>query len=179
MQAGQEEDPARAHRAPPRASSWARDGRVAVALGSSLAMRSSPHDGFSIAMRRIIGAKDPGKSPICSPTANAICERLIGTIRRECLDWLIPISEAHLRLLLREWGIHYNRSRLHMARTGCARSIRSHRAASDSTIPASDRRGPRRASQIDTGWLASRVFPRANIGLIEYLRSTGLTQETS
>lgn len=55
------------------------------------------------------------KSPICSPMANAICERLIGTIRRECFDWLIPISEAHLRLLLKEWSIHYNRSRPHMA----------------------------------------------------------------
>ena len=54
------------------------------------------------------------KSPICSPMANAICERLIGTIRRECLDWLIPISETHLRLLLKEWAIHYNRSRTHM-----------------------------------------------------------------
>jgi putative transposase len=42
------------------------------------------------------------KSPICSPMANAMCERLIGTIRRECLDWLIPISETHLRLLLRD-----------------------------------------------------------------------------
>jgi hypothetical protein len=29
--------------------------------------------------------------------ANALCERVIGTIRRECLDWLIPLSEAHLR----------------------------------------------------------------------------------
>jgi transposase InsO family protein len=37
------------------------------------------------------------KSPPRSPTANAICERVIGTIRRECLDWLIPLSEAHLR----------------------------------------------------------------------------------
>src|SRR5437773_1095791 len=32
------------------------------------------------------------KSPPHSPKANAICERVIGTIRRECLDWLIPIS---------------------------------------------------------------------------------------
>jgi putative transposase len=55
------------------------------------------------------------KSPPHSPTANSICERLIGTIRRECLDWLIPISETHLRLLLKEWSIHYNRSRPHMA----------------------------------------------------------------
>lgn len=35
------------------------------------------------------------KSPPRSPKANAICERVIGTIRRECLDWLIPLSEAH------------------------------------------------------------------------------------
>jgi len=55
------------------------------------------------------------KSPICSPMANAVCERLIGTIRRECLDWLIPISETHLRLLLKEWAVHYNRWRPHLA----------------------------------------------------------------
>jgi transposase InsO family protein len=35
------------------------------------------------------------KSPPRGPMANAICERVIGTIRRECLDWLIPISELH------------------------------------------------------------------------------------
>jgi hypothetical protein len=35
------------------------------------------------------------KSPPRSP--NAVCERVIGTIRRECLDWLIPLSESHLR----------------------------------------------------------------------------------
>ena len=33
---------------------------------------------------------------------------LIGTIRRECLDWLIPMSEGHLRAILREWIRHYN-----------------------------------------------------------------------
>jgi len=50
-----------------------------------------------------------------SPKANAICDRSIGTIRRECLDWLIPMSEAHLRAILKEWRAHYNRSRPHMA----------------------------------------------------------------
>ena len=30
------------------------------------------------------------RSPIASPKANSICERVIGTIRRECLDWMIP-----------------------------------------------------------------------------------------
>ena len=48
------------------------------------------------------------RTPIASPKANAICERLIGTIRRECLDWMIPLSEAHLRSILRTWRNHYN-----------------------------------------------------------------------
>jgi putative transposase len=55
------------------------------------------------------------KSPPRSPTANAICERVIGTIRRECLDWLIPLSEAHLRNVLKTWVGHYNHGRAHMA----------------------------------------------------------------
>jgi transposase InsO family protein len=55
------------------------------------------------------------KAPFRSPKANAICERSIGTIRRECLDWLIPMSEAHLRVILKEWKSHYNGSRPHMA----------------------------------------------------------------
>jgi hypothetical protein len=37
------------------------------------------------------------------------CERLIGSLRRECLDWLIPLGERHLRVLPREWAAHYNR----------------------------------------------------------------------
>src|SRR5438128_926390 len=55
------------------------------------------------------------KSPPRSPKANAICERVIGTIRRECLDWLIPISESHLRSILKSWVGHYNHGRPHMA----------------------------------------------------------------
>jgi transposase InsO family protein len=55
------------------------------------------------------------KSPRHCPMANAICERVIGTIRRECLDWLIPLSEAHLRSILKAWAGHYNRGRAHMA----------------------------------------------------------------
>jgi putative transposase len=53
------------------------------------------------------------KTPVRTPQANAFCERLIGTMRRECLDWLIPIHEGHLRWILREWVIHYNRGRPH------------------------------------------------------------------
>jgi putative transposase len=53
------------------------------------------------------------KSPPHCPKANAICERVIGTIRRECLDWLIPISESHLRSILTSWVEHYHRGRPH------------------------------------------------------------------
>ncbi len=53
------------------------------------------------------------KTPVRCPQANAFCERLIGTIRRECLDWLILLNERHLRFVLREWVAHYNRGRPH------------------------------------------------------------------
>ena len=36
-------------------------------------------------------------TPVRAPTANAFCERLIGTVRRECLDFMIPLNEQHLR----------------------------------------------------------------------------------
>jgi hypothetical protein len=39
------------------------------------------------------------------------CERLVGTIRRECLDFLIPLNESHLRSLLKAWVTHYNQGR--------------------------------------------------------------------
>ena len=55
------------------------------------------------------------RSPVASPKANAICERVIGTARRECLDWLIPMSEAHLRAILKCWVTHYNGGRPHSA----------------------------------------------------------------
>ena len=54
------------------------------------------------------------KSAPHSPKMNAVCERVIGTLRRECLDWLIPLSEAQLRTALRSWVQHYNRGRPHM-----------------------------------------------------------------
>src|SRR5216684_507282 len=36
------------------------------------------------------------KTPVRTPQANAFCERLIGTLRRACLDWVIPFHERHL-----------------------------------------------------------------------------------
>ena len=52
-------------------------------------------------------------TPVHSPQANSLCERLIGTLRRECLDWIIPLSEGHLKKMLVSWMDHYNRGRPH------------------------------------------------------------------
>jgi len=53
------------------------------------------------------------RTPVQTPTANAYCERLLGSLRRECLDFLIPFGEEHLRRMLRIWQLHYNRGRPH------------------------------------------------------------------
>jgi len=55
------------------------------------------------------------KSPPRVLKANSICERVVGTVRRGCLDWLIPIFESHLRSILKSWIPHYNSGRPHMA----------------------------------------------------------------
>jgi transposase InsO family protein len=53
------------------------------------------------------------KTPVRAPQVNAFCERGIGTIRRECLDFMIPREERHVRAILREWIRHYNCGRPH------------------------------------------------------------------
>jgi putative transposase len=55
------------------------------------------------------------KTPVRSPQANAACERLLGTLRRECLDYLIPLSEHHVCRILKQWVPHYNVGRPDMA----------------------------------------------------------------
>jgi putative transposase len=52
-------------------------------------------------------------TPIQAPRANSIAERAVGTIRRECLDHLIPLNERTLRLLLHEFVDYYNHDRPH------------------------------------------------------------------
>ena len=47
--------------------------------------------------------------------ANAICERMIGTPRREVFDRLLIVNEHHLRRVLTEYLLHYNTTRPHRA----------------------------------------------------------------
>ena len=44
---------------------------------------------------------------------NATCERLVGTLRREVLDRVLILGEAHLRAVLTEYQVHYNTARPH------------------------------------------------------------------
>jgi transposase InsO family protein len=55
------------------------------------------------------------KTPVRSPQANALCEWLLGTLRRQCLDFVIPLTENHVRHLLHDSALYYNTGRPHMA----------------------------------------------------------------
>jgi transposase InsO family protein len=70
----------------------------------------------AVVTRRIrsMGIRDKPIAP-GSPWQNAYAERLIGTIRRECLDHVIVLGESHLRQLLGKFAAYYNQSRIHRA----------------------------------------------------------------
>jgi len=61
---------------------------------------------------RAMGIRDKPISP-ASPWQNGYVERLIGSIRRECLDQVIVMGETHLRTILRAYADYYNRIRTH------------------------------------------------------------------
>jgi putative transposase len=50
-----------------------------------------------------------------SPWQNPVVERLIGSIRRECLDHVLVLSERHLRRILTRYLAYYHRERTHLA----------------------------------------------------------------
>jgi transposase InsO family protein len=56
------------------------------------------------------------KAPVRAPRANAFAERFIGTVRRDCLDHLLMVSERHLRGVPTIWQAHYNDHRPHQGR---------------------------------------------------------------
>ena len=59
------------------------------------------------------------------PWQNAYVERVIGSIRRECTDHVIPLGEKHLQRILNEFAAYYNRSRTHLSLNGNAPVERS------------------------------------------------------
>jgi len=63
---------------------------------------------------RAMGIRDKPTAP-ASPWQNGFAERLIGAIRRECLDHIIVLGEAHLRRILKSYARYYNETRTHLA----------------------------------------------------------------
>ncbi len=61
-----------------------------------------------------MGIRDRPTAPR-SPWQNGHVERLIGSIRRECLDHVIVFGEAHLRRVLRAYADYYNGTRMHLS----------------------------------------------------------------
>jgi len=55
------------------------------------------------------------RTPVRAPNANAHAERVIETIRAECLDWTLILDRRHLDRTLRTYAEHYNRGRPHRA----------------------------------------------------------------
>src|ERR1700722_15919231 len=70
----------------------------------------------SVVTRRLRarGIRDKPIEP-ASPWQNGFVERLIGSIRRECVDYIIILSEAHLRRILKSYAHYYNETRTHLA----------------------------------------------------------------
>src|SRR5205823_4551031 len=85
---------------------------MATASSSMTAIASSPRPwtgGIGNLGLRVL------KTPPHCPQSNAICERVLGTLRREALDFVIPLTENHLRRMLRDWVAHDNQGRPHMS----------------------------------------------------------------
>ena len=53
------------------------------------------------------------RTAVQAPRMNAICVRLVGTLRRDLLDRMLILSESHLRTVLDEYRVHYNTARPH------------------------------------------------------------------
>jgi putative transposase len=85
-----------------------------------------------------------GRTPVRAPRANAVAERWVGTVRRECLGWLLILGRGHLEQVLEEYVAHYNAARPHRAlalRPPLARGHPSQRISRVETVIRRDRLG--------------------------------------
>ena len=87
---------------------------------------------------------------------NAICERLVGTLRREVLDRVLILGERHLRAVLAEYQAHHNTARPHQG-------IAQHVPGDESTAP--------RATVTDVGTQQIRRKPVLGGLINEYTRA--------
>jgi putative transposase len=52
-------------------------------------------------------------TPYQAPKANAICERFLGSVRRECLDFFLILNERHVRKIMKQYQAYFNQARPH------------------------------------------------------------------
>jgi len=76
--------------------------------------RLAPNNRGAVVTRRLraMGIRDKPTAP-ASPWQNGFVERLIGSIRRECVDHIIVLGEEHLRRVLKSYARYYNDVRTH------------------------------------------------------------------
>jgi transposase InsO family protein len=74
--------------------------------------RDGIYGGIVTRRLRAMGIRDRPIAPV-SPWQNGVGERLIGSIRRECLDHIVVFGEAHLRRILRSYARYHNDVRTH------------------------------------------------------------------
>jgi transposase InsO family protein len=79
-------------------------------------IRDRDHIYGAVVRRRLraMGIRDKPTAP-ASPWQNGFAERLIGSIRRECVNHVIFLDEAHLRRILKSYARYYNETRTHLA----------------------------------------------------------------
>jgi transposase InsO family protein len=90
-----------------------------TSVAKYMARRRGPRDGAygETFMRRLrsMGIRDRPTSPRSPWQKNGYAERLIGSIRRECVDHIIVLGERHLRHVLLSYMKYYNEIRTHLS----------------------------------------------------------------
>jgi len=118
---------------------------------------------------RAMGIRDKPIAP-ASPWQNGVAERLIGSIRRECLDHIIVLGEAHLRRILNSYARYYNETRTHLALDKDAPLSRTVKRAGRILPPNPRRTAPRICPDL--------IFDRHTVGepraRIEVIKFAGL-----
>jgi transposase InsO family protein len=83
-------------------------------VGPRFLIRDNDHK-FGAAFDRVADGTDIEvlTTPYQAPKANAICERFLGSVRRECLDFYLILNERHLRKILKQYQTYFNHARPH------------------------------------------------------------------
>jgi putative transposase len=68
---------------------------------------------YGASFDRVTAGIDVLRTPYKAPKANAVCERFLGSLRRECLDYFLILGEKHLYRVVKEYKQYFNHARPH------------------------------------------------------------------